>query len=449
MSVNEQFPLPMPIGDYGQAIHRLVLLPAAWLSDWGIFPPPKTAVRVSQVGSPIATVFYKGEPNEYTLEIGGFSPMGPLQEAGPVKNNPSWSIDHLRVFAALLTFVSKRYNQPEVDISWRALFVRMGMPSHPNARTRSYWRNICVEVLVTFFRVRRPGATTITTAQIAEKKFVKILFGDGVEMGENIRGLAFSPDFLAALWPGIDREDRTQVRDLNQTAFASFRFPLSRMLYLVLGRHAAFRTKTNPYRRNLAGLLSDCGWPVPAKSRGSWRLRIIAGRDLHSGVLAELDGASMLNGTLRMEIRKSIDWIAQSGNPADWDYVVRAWCEGRVAKGEELRPERATKHQLARLSGLSDTDYMALCRRAGRRLSEEDVSLLKAAGFHDWQGSEIFLARVKYFLGVSRFHEEIGDTKMHRDSGRPFSRNPSARIIGDLLRAVEGVADSRKNSLRA
>jgi len=307
-------------------------------------------------------------------------------------------------------------------------------------------------VITTWFRVRSEGSECESAEPLLNCTIENMYFAAGGLMGNTIRGLRINPEFLRRFWPLLDPSlPKSPVRHLDLTALTSCSLTLSRMLYMVIGNGAAFRsgrTSGDRFRKDLKAILDSFRWPCPLTIRPSRLKRILCRPDLAGDVLRELDNLPLLNGRLRVELEPNCLLRERKGSPSEWDYVLSAWCEGRVERERKpaVTAEDAATHRLFQASGLEIERYVSLCNTAPE-LSADDIEALLSAGCADWHSpmSQAFFRRAKGLLGAQVFLSSIGDTRVFVQTGGTITKSSTAKVITDLLDMVQSRA--RRNAL--
>ncbi len=424
---------------------RKVRIPADWTTEWSAFGLKEGPEK------PLSATMRDESGREYRLDVGGFHVMSRANAASSPPRNPVVTIEHASVLFALLTKTDEIAEQPPVSWSYRQLFVRMGMPADPNYRRTDYLKSIIEEVADLWYRKQYLDSDTWEAHRVfsrfsfGNRHFVGSPHDDGrvVPMNHTLAGVQFDPEFLRALWPGIDSTDRLhrkQTRAIDYTAFASISDMRARQLYVTLGTWAALRTKEKTYHRDTTPLVDCLGWTPPTQR---YRLRdisrIFLGRPgAKSSIISELDGKPLLNGVLRVTCRKNNAYESQSGNPANWDFVIDAWCEGRVDKEGGLVnfAAPASDGKLLRATRLPAAEFYSLCRSAPE-LTDEDFEALAKAQYGEPAAFVPFLRYAKMLLGRATFIDTVLETRDFAVNGGKFTTNAGAKVNYDLIAMVE------------
>lgn len=194
------------------------------------------------------------------------------------------------------------------------------------------------------------------------------------------------PEFMKLL-NDIDRIANIRIDVLNGISS-----PLAKSIYAFLPSRASFRTKQNPFQITLGTLLEQIGCRPPLFK--SQRKRIFTQHE--RPVISQLDGASMLSGTLHVKLEETEDG-------SDWKLLT--WSE-KITPPEWI----------------------------GQELDEYEIGKLKTCGI-DVESSGNFLRKCRFVLGEALFKGICAEVAGKVSEGYKID-NPAGYLISKLNREM-------------
>ena len=226
--------------------------------------------------------------------------------------------------------------------------------------------------------------------------------------------VTLSPEFFGLLkrWEELAR--------ICLHVLISIRSPKAQAIYTYIPSRAVHHTRSKPFSINLATVLEQIGAPVPtAKSK---RKQIFTQNK--NSILSQLNGAEIIDGTLRAELAETRDGS---------DYKLVFWVE----KGntlEPIAPPKKSKMLEAWLKGgRSRTSFQERLKSTGP-LQYHHLELLERAGAELDKTEKFF--QMAYALLGPRFERILSEAKgdaLEGDRGT----NPTGRLIYRILHEFE------------
>lgn len=354
-------------------------------------------------------------------QIGGFAPLGIGDPC------PALDVRHLRAILALLSF--RDPNRPDAPIrpSFYGLCRRFSRSDKNSGKLANFLRSLLDDLLRCFVKVSEGNGTERAFRILERVSIVRRAARrtGSAEMECWLEELRFSAEFNQLL---LDFEGLARIRLDTLNSLAS---PIAQALYAFAPSRAVhYHSPSRAWEIRLAVALGQLGLVVANAKSARKRVFVQNAVTPNGSIMAQLDGAPLLDSFLRVELVETSDGM---------DYKLRFWSEGNasapapcffpiIEKGQKL-----LEAWLA--SGRVETAYRERLKCI-QSLSKYENELLEA-GQIDQTHSAGFLRIARALIGERRFDEIAAESKADALSTGGFRAiNPTGLIIHRLIEAV-------------
>ncbi|HEY5792235.1 MAG TPA: hypothetical protein VIS74_02990 [Chthoniobacterales bacterium] len=384
--------------------------------------PLTPAVPRDFVTAPIFAATKQTEPR--TIIVNGVRWI--IGDEHPTKHEPSPAFDirHGRACLTALSFRDRMQNGRDINFSMNEFCHR-----YAQSRGGRYSRDILdilFDLRETWVRRISPdgrierftiiGEIKIDERPIRRRDDARLLETQGELWLDRV---SLSPEFFGLLqqWETLAKIRLDVLNGLTS--------PTAQAIYTFLPSRAVHHDEGQPFAIRLTNLLEQISAPVsPHKSV---RKRLFT-QNTHS-ILSQLDGAQIMNGTLRASIDETKDGK---------DFNLLAWAEN-VREPRPLPAFSAPNSKLLDMWLAKGRSKKEFDRRMKRRapLSGYAEELLEKAKVKVDDGNRAFFEIASGFLSEDRFHGILAEAKGDTLEGDP-GKNPTGRLIHRLMKAIEG-----------
>ena len=346
--------------------------------------------------------------------IGGFHPVHSTRKP------PALDIRHGRAVFTLLSFRKPGTLDRSVRFSMNEFCKRY---AHANGGKYSrYIRDILGDLMDTYFGVFYGDDPNMHSFRILE--YIHTI-GKPIRRKDAKRA---TNDLQQEIWfeeVRIDEQFNALVNRISELAqlrldvLNNLTSHLAQAIYCFIPSRSHHHNESNPFEISLTTLLTQVSHPVPKYK--SKRKQLFTQNDM--SIVAQLDGAETLSGTLRAQIVETKDKA---------DFKLLTW----VDRKQPLPPVSKDKLYTAWSQSGRSIENFSERTKTLPILSTYDTDLLEA-GHVEVDGNVRFFRKAKALLGESEFSALLAESKGDFLEGIPTRKTPTARLIYRIMEALK------------